>query len=78
MTPEEVMPVFEQIIQTAIKTVQSSKWGGTSYEASAVATLLRANLPDAYDWEIQTTMSGYYNVVFLSYTPTLEDIISVH
>ena len=73
MTPEEVIPVFEQIIQTAIKTVQSSKWGGTSYEASAVATL-----PDAYDWEIQTTMSGYYNVVFLSYTPTLEDIISVH
>lgn len=78
MTPEEIMPAFNLAVQTAVETVRNSAWGGTSYEASAVATLLRANLPDAYDWQIKTTMSGDYNVVFLSYTPTLEDIISVH
>lgn len=78
MTPEEVMPAFNLAVQTAVEIVRNSAWGGTSYEASAVATLLRANLPDAYDWEIKATVSGDYRVVFLSYTPTLEDIISVH
>lgn len=78
MTPDEVIPTFERLVEEAIGMLNNSPWAGTPFHRGAMGVICDAVIPPEFQYDIIVRMDGNYNIALLGYTPKLEDITNVN